>query len=108
MGSGKKTFTGRSRHFRDCTRFPDRTAPEHCRYDTCIVLIDHKELRDDSVRETVLPGGDYAVFKIRHTAEDIQRALLSKGYRIADKPVMERYALEQLHVGYCELCVPLG
>lgn len=61
-----------------------------------------------------LAGGNYAVFKIRHTAEDIQKAwteifpvLHSRGYQIVNKPIVERYSWDMVNKDYCKICVPI-
>lgn len=92
---------------------PRITPPEDCRYDACIVISSDYRL-DESVSEGELSGGTYAVFKIKHTAEDIQKAwslifpaLHNAGYQMADKPILERYTGELLSEDYCEICVPI-
>ncbi|WP_281889833.1 GyrI-like domain-containing protein [Paenibacillus sp. YYML68] len=93
---------------------PRTTPPEMCRYDACIVLPEETQLDVHDVREGELSGGAYAVFRIKHTAEDIERAwaeiipqLYRLGYQIEHKPIVERYTGELLREDYCELCVPV-
>ena len=92
---------------------PETTAPENCRYDACVVIPDDFPA-DDSVCEEELTGGVYAICKVKHTPQDIQRAwaeifpaLNAIGYQIADRPIIERYTEEMVTNGYCELCVPV-
>lgn len=65
---------------------PEETAPENCRYDAGIV-ISSKYYVDDDFSEDQLVGGQYAIYKVKHTAEEIQKAwatifsgLLEEGY----------------------------
>ena len=92
---------------------PETTPPENCRYDACIVISWDYQI-DHSICEGELSGGNYAVFKIRHTAEDIQRAwteifpvLHNSGYQIDNKPIVERYRWDMVNKDYCEICVPV-
>lgn len=92
---------------------PETTPPQHCRYDACIVIPKEYQM-NNLINEGEHPGGDYAVFKLEHTAEDIQKAwsqifpaLQSSGYQIDDKPIIERYKGDMILDDYCELCVPV-
>ncbi|UQZ35610.1 DNA gyrase inhibitor [Paenibacillus sp. PK3_47] len=92
---------------------PEMTPPEQCRYDACIVIPDDYGV-DSSIPESEFSGGEYLVCKIRHTAEDVQKAwaemipaVQSRGYRIANKPIIERYTGEMILSEMCELCVPV-
>lgn len=89
------------------------TLPQNCRYDACIVIA-NDTLIDDAINEGELPGGTYAIFKVKHTAEDIQQAwngigqaIANSGYQIDDKPILERYTGDMITVPYCEICVPI-
>ncbi|MEC0370570.1 AraC family transcriptional regulator [Paenibacillus chibensis] len=99
---------------------PQTTLPEHCRYDACIVIsedtiITEDDLMNDGVCESEFIGGDYVVFKIRHTAEAMQRAwadifpaVHSLGYQVDNKPIVEKYTgYDLLHRNLCEICVPI-
>ncbi|MED4571657.1 AraC family transcriptional regulator [Brevibacillus agri] len=95
---------------------PQTTAPEHCRFDACIVLSENAQLNaaDSAIREGELAGGNYLVFEVKHTAEDIQRAyteifpaLHSNGYTMDDKPILEKYTGDLTTNPYCEICVPV-
>ncbi|MFX3649580.1 MAG: GyrI-like domain-containing protein [Paenibacillus sp.] len=93
---------------------PTTTPPEKCRYDACIVITESEQLEDDYIEIGELSGGDYLICKVRHTAEDIQQAwrviiphLHTSGYRMDNKPVIERYRWELLHRHWCEICVPV-
>jgi DNA gyrase inhibitor GyrI len=92
---------------------PDTTPPEHCRYDACIVIADGYPV-DSLISESEFAGGEYAVCRIRHTAEEVQKAwaeimpaIQTAGYRIDNKPVIERYTGEMILNHMCEICVPV-
>lgn len=92
---------------------PETTLPENCRYDAAIVISDDYQI-DEFVSESQLFGGKYAIYKVKHTAEDIQQAwsqifpeLSNHGYQIDDRPIFERYIGEMISNHYCELCVPI-
>ncbi len=94
---------------------PETTKPENCRYDTCIVVSNDYSVTDDYVREGDIVGGKYAVFKINHTAEAVQKAwidifpeLLKQGYQFDEvRPIIERYIVKMVNNHYCEICVPI-
>jgi len=94
---------------------PATTPPEACRYDTCLVVDDDFVFSgNDPVKEGVLAGGDYLVYRIAHTAQAVMHAWASipglvrdRGHAIADGPVMERYKGELLLQHQCELCIPV-
>ncbi|MGG2066827.1 AraC family transcriptional regulator [Bacillus sp. S14(2024)] len=92
---------------------PETTPPENCRYDACIVIPKDYQM-DDSICESELSGGKYVICRVKHTAEDIQKAwaeifpaLHSHGYQIDNKPILERYTAEMINNHYCEICVPV-
>lgn len=92
---------------------PEITPPQNCRYDICITISNDYKI-DNLVDETRLDGGNYAIYKIKHTTEDIQKAwgkifidLKQKGYIIDNKSIMERYSKDMIDNGYCEICVPV-
>ncbi|MCH1627020.1 AraC family transcriptional regulator [Ferdinandcohnia quinoae] len=92
---------------------PETTLPGNCRYDACIVISNDYHI-DDSVSEDELSGGKYVVFKIKHTAEDVQKAwteifpaIQNSEYQIDNKPIIERYTGEMINNDYCEICVPV-
>jgi DNA gyrase inhibitor len=95
---------------------PETTKPEDCRYDTCIVVSSDYSIPDDGhVREGSIIGGRYAVFKVSHTAEAVQKAwsdifpeLLKQGLKFDDtRPIIERYAVKMVNNHLCEICVPI-
>jgi len=95
---------------------PETTPPEDCRYDACIVISDDYRIEDTdhNIYETELDGGHYVTYKVKHTAEDIQKAwadifpaLNSSGYQIDNKPIFERYIGDMLFNHYCEICIPV-
>jgi DNA gyrase inhibitor len=92
---------------------PETTLPENCRYDACIVISKDYQI-DDSICESELSGGNYVICKVKHTAEDIQKAwaeifpaLHNSGYQIDNKPIIERYTSDMIKNHYCEICVPV-
>lgn len=92
---------------------PETTLPENCRYDAGIVISADYQI-DKFVDESKLFGGKYAIFTVKHTAEDIQKAwsgifseLSNYGYQIDDRPIIERYIVEMVSNHYCEICVPI-
>jgi DNA gyrase inhibitor GyrI len=94
---------------------PEATKPENCRYDTCIVVSNDYLITDGYVREGNIVGGKYAVFKINHTAEAVQKAwidifpeLLKLGYQFDEtRPILERYIVKIVNNHHCEICVPV-
>lgn len=94
---------------------PETTKPENCRYDTCIVISNDYSVTDGYVSEGSIVGGKYAVFKINHTAEAVQKAwvdifpeLLRQGFQFDEaRPIIERYIIQMVNNHYCEICVPL-
>ncbi|RDY27748.1 DNA gyrase inhibitor [Romboutsia weinsteinii] len=92
---------------------PEITPLESCRYDVCIVIPNEYEV-NNLVEEMELEGGEYAVYKINHTTEDVKKAwgeifndLQQKGYIIDNKPTIERYSKEMIDNEFCEICVPI-
>ncbi|MGP7816557.1 AraC family transcriptional regulator [Niallia sp. 01092] len=92
---------------------PETTLPNNCRYDAGIVISNDYQI-DDFVGESEISGGKYAIFKVKHTAEDIQKAwseifytLSNCGYQIDSRPIFERYIKEMVSNHYCEICVPI-
>jgi DNA gyrase inhibitor len=94
---------------------PEITKPENCRYDTCIVVSNDYSITDCYIREGNIVGGKYAVFKINHTAEAVQKAwidifpeLLMQGYQFDEtRPIIERYIVQMVNNHHCEICVPV-
>lgn len=92
---------------------PETTPPEQCRYDACIVIPQDYQM-NNIISESELASGDYAIFKLKHTAEDIQKAwkqifpaIRSGGYHMDNKPMIERYKGHMILDDYCEICVPV-
>ncbi|QOS78704.1 GyrI-like domain-containing protein [Paenibacillus sp. JNUCC31] len=95
---------------------PETTLPAHCRYDACIVISKDFPLDGSTpdLNEAELPGGQYLICKVKHTAEAVGQAwtiifshLQTSGYTLDNKPILERYTGELLHLDYCEICVPV-
>lgn len=94
---------------------PQTTKPENCRYDTCIVVSNNYSVTGGNIREGNIVGGKYAVFKINHTAEAVQKAwidifpeLSMQGYQFdKSRLIMERYIVQMVNNHKCEICVPV-
>jgi len=94
---------------------PEASKPEDCRYDTCIVVSNDYSITDGYIKDGNIVGGEYAVFKISHTAEAVQQAwidifpeLLRQGYQFDEtRPIIERYIVAMVNDHYCEICVPI-
>ncbi|WP_050183402.1 AraC family transcriptional regulator [Domibacillus robiginosus] len=91
----------------------ETTLPENCRDDACIVLSEDDQI-DDFMSESELCGGNYAIYKVKHAMEDIQKAwgcivseLSNSGYQIDDRPSFERYERKLVSNHQCEICVPI-
>ncbi len=92
---------------------PETTKLENCRYDACIVVADDFMAMDVTIGS--ISGGKYAVFKIDHTAEAVQKAwmtifseLSAQGEQFDEqRPIIERYNVQMVNNHYCEICVPL-
>ncbi|MGW5891963.1 AraC family transcriptional regulator, partial [Priestia megaterium] len=92
---------------------PEVTSPENCRYDAGIVISNGYRINNE-VSEDRLIGGQYAIYRVRHTAEEIQKAwdllfaeLLREGYLVDSRPMFERYYGEEDDVNYCDICIPI-
>lgn len=94
---------------------PEITKPEECRYDVCIVVSNDYQVNEEYINLGNIIGGDYAVFKISHTTEAVQKAwteifpeLIKQGYKFDEtRPILERYIVEMVNNHYCEICVPI-
>lgn len=94
---------------------PVLVEPGNCRYDVCLLLPDNYSISSDEVYQDKIVGGTYAVFKINHTAEAVQKAwdeifpkIEKQGFRLDEtRAVMERYKAELVNNHYCEICVPI-
>jgi len=92
---------------------PKETSSENCRYDAGIVISSEYQVEDD-FSEDQLVGGQYAIYRVKHTAEEIQKAwitifpdLLEAGCQVDLKPTFERYYGEDNEIDYCDICVPV-
>ena len=94
---------------------PKIVEPKNCRYDACIVISNDYCISDDYISDGSILGGKYAIFKIRHTTEEVQKAwvaifpeLFKKGYQLDEaRPILERYKNEMVKNHFCEICVPI-
>ena len=92
---------------------PNTTPPDECRYDVCFVT--ESTFEDSSVQYGKVTNGEYLVFVVTHTSEDVQRFyaslndMLSKGEFHFDnkRPILERYQFTLVDKGYCEFCIPI-
>ncbi|MGD6844716.1 AraC family transcriptional regulator [Bacillus infantis] len=92
---------------------PQTTPSESCRYDACIVIPEEFEM-DASMEEGEFPGGEYAVFQVQHTEEEIQKlwaeilpSLHNLGFQLDNRPAFERYTGAMLLNHQCEVCLPV-
>lgn len=93
---------------------PEITAPENCRYDTCLIVSNNCE-KDDYVNYENIEGGKYAVFKIEHTEEAMKEAWMNifpelsaqNCYFDGTRPIIERYSVKMINNHFCEICVPI-
>jgi len=92
---------------------PEVITPENCRYDAGIIISTDYQI-DNEVSEDTLLGGQYAIYRVKHTAEEIQKAwniifveLLNEGYQIDSRPMFERYYGEEDDFDYCDICIPI-
>ncbi|XQY90039.1 AraC family transcriptional regulator [Metabacillus sp. HB246100] len=92
---------------------PLTTPSENCRFDGCLVLSEDT-LIDESVYEGEISGGPYLIFKVKHTAKDLEKTyvelfpyLKEQGYVLDSKPIFERYVGEAEDESFCEICVPI-
>lgn len=92
---------------------PEIVLPENCRYDAGIVISDDYQI-DEFINDGHLFGGKYAIYTVKHTAADVQKAwgeifakLAHAGYQIDGRPIFERYSEEMVANHYCEICVPI-
>ena len=91
----------------------ETTPLEKCRYDVCCVT--DSVFDDNTIQHGTLPSGEYLVFEIPHTAEDVGRfyasigEFLTKEKRQYDesRPILERYRFALVESGRCEFCVPI-
>lgn len=91
---------------------PKKTSPQDCRYDICV---EQSAGITSGMPCQKLPGGRYAIFGIRHTREAVAQAwtlgfaeLARRGLPLDEsRPILERYASEQVAAGLCELCFPI-
>ncbi len=89
------------------------TPPDKCRYDVCYATETH--IDDDAIQHGALPSGEYLVFEIPHTFEEVQRFWTSISSALAhenrqldeSRPILERYQSALVEKGYCEFCVPI-
>jgi len=92
---------------------PKITPSQNCRYDAAIVIPSEYKI-DNTISEDRLIGGQYGIYRVRHTAEEIQKAwdlifaeLLNEGYRVDSRPMFERYYGEEDDVDHCDICIPI-
>ncbi|WP_431030165.1 AraC family transcriptional regulator [Lysinibacillus sp. LZ02] len=94
---------------------PAFVTPENCRYDACLIVPDDYRVNIDEIKLGSVRGGRYAVFKINHTVEAVQKAwgevfleLENQGFRLDEtRPILERYTVELVNNHTCEICIPI-
>lgn len=94
---------------------PELVEPESCRYDTGIVISNDYSINESYINDGSIHGGKYAVFKIKHTSKEVQKAwgeifpkIIKQEYQFDDtRPIFERYISEMVKKHYCEICVPI-
>ena len=99
---------------------PNITAPEKCRYDTCVSVDDDFMARGDA-QITTIPGGTYAELPFEGTPADIGHAwtalmrdwLPASGYQIDGRPTFEYYppgaAYDEATGRFqCDIVIPLA
>jgi DNA gyrase inhibitor GyrI len=90
---------------------PAQTPVEECRYDVGIVLNGETMLELDTRQ---IDDGDYAVFEVEHTVEDVKKfwndlpVLAGKLAVDFEKPIIERYAMKKIKNHLCEFLLPLS
>ena len=94
---------------------PERTKPEECRYDVCLIINDEILINDELVKESVLEEGEYMVILIAHTPKSIKETYKNL-FKIAKhegviidfkKPIIERYNSKLIKNHQCEICIPI-
>jgi DNA gyrase inhibitor GyrI/catechol 2,3-dioxygenase-like lactoylglutathione lyase family enzyme len=89
---------------------PSQIPAKECRYDVGLVL-SGKMIKGLETRR--IDDGDYAVFEVKHTTEDVQRfwndlpGLIEKLAVDFEKPIIERYAMKKIKNHLCEFLLPL-
>lgn len=93
------------------------TPKEKCIYDVCVV-VSVEQNNIEGMEETILKNGKYAIFKVNHTDEAVQEfwmALMKPDFQKKHsitidfkRPILEKYAVNQIEAGYCEFCVPIN
>lgn len=99
---------------------PNITAPDKCRYDTCVAVDDDFVARGDALITTIA-GGRYASLPFEGTPQDIGAAwmglmrdwLPSSGYQIDARPCFEYYPPDARYDAVtgsfqCEITIPLS
>ncbi len=94
---------------------PQSTEPGNCRYDTGFVVPEEFAADDAYIQFGRTMGGKYCVFKIKHTADAVQKAwmklfseLSKRNHEFDDRrPILERYVAQMISEHYCEICAPI-
>ncbi|UII54295.1 GyrI-like domain-containing protein [Cytobacillus spongiae] len=93
---------------------PDITLPELCRFDACIIIPNDYQI-DNHVNEGELLSGKYLIYDVKHTAEAIQKAYIdifssldNSGFKLDNRPIMERYTGDIIDNPSCEICIPIS
>lgn len=93
---------------------PNLVSKEKCRYDVCSPVV--TDISSETIAiDSVVPAGNYIVFTIRHTSQEIsdfwenfEQILQQKAIRFNHKkPILERYRSQFIKQELCEMCVPI-
>lgn len=111
---GKKLFNEESTVFGVIHDDPLTTEPEKCRYDVCVTIDEDFSVVDDRVAKGIIMDGNYAVYEIIHTAEEVEKAWANIYREIGSgmikldltRPIVERYESQMLRKHRCEICIP--
>ena len=92
---------------------PQQTPPEECRYDL-ILCISNQDQSNSEVKVRQFKGGNYAVFTIPHTTEEVQQFWADLGKHITqnklnlrDEPIIERFKEEEGLDKFCDFLIPI-
>lgn len=99
---------------------PSITAPEKCRYDACVEIEHDSVVSGDALKKTI-PGGRYAVLRVKGGVAEIGDAwasllrdwLPSSGLQLDARPAFEYYPKDaacdpRTGVMECDICVPVA
>lgn len=111
---GKKLLNDDSTVFGVIHDNPLTTEPDKCRYDVCLSVNEDYLVVDDEVDKGIIFGGNYTVYEIIHTTEEVEKAWANIYREIGSgmvkldstRPIIERYESKMLKKHRCEICIP--